>query len=406
MTLQGGNGDHHTGDAPAAAAAAAQAHSGLRLAAIDGRLTAAAQRLAADCLGGPDGSAPAGPAQRLPQAPPGAAAADDGLPAMLAQASAAAAGCPPQPRSDAALAALNGVLGDHLQRCGHPLAMRPQLRQRAAAVDLQAQGEPAPDQLLLLVHDLCQSDLGWQRDGHDHGQVLARALGAAAVYARYNSGLAIADNGLALARLIEPLVAGWPVPLRRLVLIGHGMGGLVARSACAQAQALGLRWPDRLRQMLFLGVPHQGLPRAGVGHWLHRVMAVSPPVAPYDGLSQLRSAGLADLREGRLLPGAWQPPARRGSAARGAPAAPLPVPLPAGVDCYAIAGTAGGCGRAGSKRSDGLVTVASALGRHRLAARRLALDERHCWVGAGLRHLDLLSDPVVYRRMLGWLQAH
>jgi len=27
------------------------------------------------------------------------------------------------------------------------------------------------------------------------------------------------------------------------------------------------------------------------------------------------------------------------------------------------------------------------------------------WVGHGIHHLDLLSDPAVYRRMLGWLGA-
>ena len=54
---------------------------------------------------------------------------------------------------------------------------------------------------------------------------------------------------------------------------------------------------------------------------------------------------------------------------------------------------------------DGLVMVESALGRHRRTAMRLHFPEGHCWVGHGIHHLDLLSDPVVYRKLLGWLQT-
>ena len=54
---------------------------------------------------------------------------------------------------------------------------------------------------------------------------------------------------------------------------------------------------------------------------------------------------------------------------------------------------------------DGLVMIDSALGRHRRAVMQLHLSDDHCWVGHGIHHLDLLSDPVVYRKMLGWLQA-
>jgi pimeloyl-ACP methyl ester carboxylesterase len=45
----------------------------------------------------------------------------------------------------------------------------------------------------------------------------------------------IADNGNELVGLLDELVAGWPVPVTEIVLIGHSMGGLVARSAALQA---------------------------------------------------------------------------------------------------------------------------------------------------------------------------
>jgi len=52
------------------------------------------------------------------------------------------------------------------------------------------------------------------------------------VYLHYNSGLHVSINGRAFAGLIEDLLRAWPVPVQELVIIGHSMGGLLARSAC------------------------------------------------------------------------------------------------------------------------------------------------------------------------------
>ena len=192
----------------------------------------------------------------------------------------------------------------------------------------------------------------------------------------------------------------WPVPLQRISIVGHSMGGLVARSAVAQATAAGQRWPALLQQMVFLGTPHHGAPLERAGNWLHRLMGLSPYAAPFTRLSRLRSLGITDLRHGNLLPSDWQEASRYDHADRRAP-----LPLPTGVDCYAIASTVGKPGSGGSLLGDGLVTVDSALGRHRRAAMRLKLPADHTWVGHGIHHLDLLSDPLVYRKLLGWLQA-
>lgn len=309
-------------------------------------------------------------------------------------------GAVPSPRRDAVVAALNGVLGDHLLHSGNPLALPFQLRQGGQPLDAAALGPQAPGRVLLLVHGLCMSDTGWRRNGHDHGQALAPALGAAPVYASYNSGLHISHNGLALSQALESLVRDWPVPLARLDIVGHSMGGLLARSALAQAAAAGHTWPARLQSLVFLGTPHHGAPLERAGNWLHRVMDLSPYVAPFTRLSRLRSQGITDLRHGNLLDADWQGRNRYDGVDHR-----QPVPLPAGVQAWAIAATAGGPGQRGSKVGDGLVTVDSALGHHRQPARRLNLAAGHTWVGQGIHHLDLLSDPVVFRKLLGWLQA-
>ncbi len=323
----------------------------------------------------------------------------DGLDGLLAPFDRAlAVPATPSPRRDALVAALNGVLGDHLLRSGNPLALPFQLRQGGQPLDAATLGPQAPGRVLLLVHGLCMSDVGWCRNGHDHGQALAPALGAAPVYAFYNSGLHISQNGRALSQALESLLQRWPTPLTRLDIVGHSMGGLVARSALAQAAAAGHTWPARLQSLVFLGTPHHGAPLERAGNWLHRVMDLSPYVAPFTRLSRLRSQGITDLRHGNLLDADWQGHNRYDSADHR-----TPVPLPAGVQAWAIASTVGGPGQRGSLVSDGLVTVDSALGHHRRPAMRLGLPAGHTWVGHGIHHLDLLSDPLVYRKLLSWM---
>jgi triacylglycerol esterase/lipase EstA (alpha/beta hydrolase family) len=54
------------------------------------------------------------------------------------------------------------------------------------------------------------------------------------VYLRYNTGLHISHNGQTLAELLNRLHVLWPAaaeePLKETVLVGHSMGGLVARA--------------------------------------------------------------------------------------------------------------------------------------------------------------------------------
>ena len=322
----------------------------------------------------------------------------DGLLAPFDQALDAAPGTA-TPRRDALVAALNGVLGDHLLRSGNPLALPMQLRQGGLPLNLTTLGPQTPGRVLLLVHGLCMNDLGWLRNGHDHGRALAPVLGAAPIYAFYNSGLHVSHNGLALSQALQALVQQWPVPLTRLDIVGHSMGGLVARSALAQATAAGHDWPARLQSLVFLGTPHHGAPLERAGNWLHRVMDLSPYAAPFTRLSRLRSQGITDLRHGNLLDSDWQGHNRQDAADHRSP-----VPLPVGVAAWAVASTVGGPGVRGSMVSDGLVTVDSALGRHRKPAMRLNIPADHTWVGHGIHHLDLLSEPLVYRKLLGWMQ--
>ncbi len=295
------------------------------------------------------------------------------------------------PQRDAVVAALNGLHGDHLQRTGNPLAITMALRHGGQALDPlnSAAVVKAPTgRVLLLVHGLCMTDAQWQRDGHDHGAMLAEAGGFTPVYLRYNSGLHVGDNGERFAALLEALLEHWPVPVQELVIVGHSMGGLVARSACSHAARSQHQWPSQLKKLVFLGTPHHGSPLERGGHGIDRLLQLSPYSAPLAALGKARSAGIQDLRHGNVLRGA-----------------PVHVALPPDVACYAVAATLAGKRKPLAERllGDGLVPVDSALGRHPDPGRTLRFLPSHRFTSTETGHLEMLSHPAVAAQLKAWL---
>ena len=310
-----------------------------------------------------------------------------------------------RPAMEAALAALNGVVGDHLAATGNPLAIPMRLRRDGVPLELgrsslAAAIPGAGPRILVLVHGSCMNDLLWNRRGRDLGAALASELGYTAVYLHYDSGLHVSTNGRELASLLERLVAAWPVPVAELSIVAHSMGGLVSRSACHQAEQAGHRWPRRLRRMVFLGTPHHGAPAERLGNWVNVVLDAAPFTGPLARLPRIRSAGVTDLRHGNLLDEDWQGRDRFG---RG-PDRRRPVPLPRGVKCLAVAASASK-GPGGPVRGDGLVPVDSALGRHRDPARTLDLPPSGRFIAWGAGHLDLLDRPEVHAHVRDWMRG-
>jgi pimeloyl-ACP methyl ester carboxylesterase len=217
----------------------------------------------------------------------------------------------------------------------------------------------------------------------------------------YNTGLHVSTNGRALADALESLVAAWPVPVARLVVVGHSMGGLVARSAVHYGARSHHRWIRVLDSLVFLGTPHLGAPLERAGNLVDGLLGAVPWTAPFARLGRVRSAGITDMRHGSVVDDDWV--GRDRFARRGA--LRHPVPLPAGVACFAIAGslsaTIGGERR--RMRGDGIVTVASALGLHADPRIDLAISPARRWIAPSTGHLVLLGSPRVQDRMCDWL---
>ena len=290
---------------------------------------------------------------------------------------------------DALLAAINGVLGDHLEQVANPLAIR---------MSLRAQADASP-RIVVLAHGLCMNDRQWLHDGVDHGAMLHQERAYTPVYLHYNSGRHISVNGREFARRLQELVDTWPVPVAQLVIVGHSMGGLVARSACVAAEEEGLAWLPLLSKMVFLGSPHHGAPLEKGGNWINFITDLNAYSAPFSRLAKIRSAGITDLRHGSVLDADWR--GRDRFAHTGAPAA-MPA-LPAHVRCFAVAGTFGRTQGSLADRvaGDGLVPLASALGQHADPARTLRFAGHA--VLTETSHMALLSSPAVRERLLAWL---
>jgi pimeloyl-ACP methyl ester carboxylesterase len=300
-------------------------------------------------------------------------------------------GVPTETRN-AWVSAINGVYGDHLERTANPLAIEMSFLHEGEVIDPGHPGglqHDAAGRVLLAIHGLCLNEQHWTRDGHHRIASVAEATGHTLVQLRYNSGRSIDTNGRSLAAMLQALLERWPVPVTQLVIVGHSMGGLVARSAMQHGTAAGHSWRGLLRKLFSLGTPHHGAPLERGGNRLDYVMELSPYVAPFTSLGKARSAGITDLRYGSITHDQQEF-----------------VPLPVDVECYALAATLGKRRGLMADRliGDGLVPLDSALGRHPDAGRTLAIPKNRQWVGYEMGHLELLGRPEVYSQLEHWLR--
>lgn len=317
------------------------------------------------------------------------------------------------PTGSLVLGALNGAFGERFAADGDPLELAMTLRHRGhdlplAPAALRRAFPLSSGRVAVLVHGLCLTEASWRTDATDDegpfAQRLRHELGYDVVALRYNSGRRIPANGAELATLLERLCAAWPAEggVRELVLIGHSMGGLVCRSACAVGAIAGHHWIDPLRHVVTLGTPHLGanLERASATvAWAADLLPETRIVAD---LLDLRSDGVLDLRDGSLVhddvplrSDRW-PWGERGTA----------VPLLEGVRHHAVGVTLARDPSSWLARTvvgDLLVTPTSAAARAR-GERRLAFPEDDVVVLGGLSHFDLLHHPRVYEHLRHWLR--
>jgi len=156
--------------------------------------------------------------------------------------------------------------------------------------------------VVVFLHGLGENDDSWAlRRGTaagTYGERLADDTDWTPVYLRANTGLPIAENGAALAGLLEDLVAAWPTGVRRIALVGHSMGGLIMRAAGAVRTESENPWTALVTDVVTLGTPHLGAPLEHTVNLGARALRVLPESAPLGRILEYRSVGILNLRSG------------------------------------------------------------------------------------------------------------
>ena len=311
---------------------------------------------------------------------------------------------PAQPvagRNLALRSAINGVFGDALVRSGSALAVNMGFHAGGAALPLtRAALAGLQPRLVVFIHGLAcdeqswlQADRAWAAsewaavlpagERIHYGALLDHEFGTRSIYLRYNSGRSVDDNATEFSKLLDTLVDLAPATLRDVVIVGHSMGGLVARAACDLARVQRLGWRQRMRLLICLGTPHQGARLEQLGHLTSAALDVSNVTQPLARIANARSQGIKDLRHGRAGTG----PAEN-------VAADIPLRLIVGGLADASSNVVGQA--FGRLLGDGLVS------RHSAADDGLAGDVQRVEL-AGLGHMALLNHPRVYAALRGWL---
>lgn len=305
------------------------------------------------------------------------------------------------PRGRFVVSAVNGLIGHKLRDEGSGLAIELGVRVGGADVPLdpdaiaESFGEPT-DALVVFVHGLCETEDYWNRrsrplrqDGHgrdastpSYGARLAAEEGWSPVYVRANTGLSVAESGVALSALLSRLVDAWPTEVRRIAFVGHSMGGLIVRAACAVHTEDGRDWKPLVSDIVTLGTPHLGSP---VERSIERGMKLSrkvPELSPYVRVFQSRSTGVLDLHDGMPEDAAEVPQARYHLVAATLSSSPRDV----------VAGTIG----------DYLVPYRSAIAKPRGGPEIFPRADVLHVPRAG--HFDLLNHDAVHDALRQWLR--
>lgn len=294
---------------------------------------------------------------------------------------------------------LNGVMGDHLVNHHNPLAVPMVLYDRYDYI----QQRKISGRVIILCHGLCMSHLSWHvSKDHDLGErLMSSQPNSTILYLNYNTGQRISTNGRSLSKLLQDLVVNNP-DIIHIDLIGHSMGGLVARSALFYGKQQGFDWVKRVSNLVTLGSPHHGASLERIGNFIQEMIAKLPFAGSLAKLGDLRSAGIIDLRHGSIRDADWQSLERRSVLP---PEFRHPTPLPLHVRTYLIASTlveGHYDSKAASLLGDGLVTVDSALGEH-TGDHALLVPKGRTAVFYGVSHYNLLYSDRVHNQVIAWL---
>lgn len=329
---------------------------------------------------------------------------------------------PPDPRSpdaatpaeskasvvDHAESAVNALYGDYLHRTRNALDLGMTFRHQGKELPLEREvlRQRIPDgsgKIVLFIHGLACTEWVWNISAEEFygdpqvnfGTLLRDELGYTPLYIRYNTGRHISENGRLLSTLLTDLVAEYPLDVEEISLVGHSMGGLLARSAADYGSRQNAAWLQCLRRVVCLGTPNLGAPLEKGANVLSALLGAfdTPGAQIPSEVLNTRSAGIKDLRFGYTVDEEWlgRNPDRLLADNR------HNVPLVDGVEYYFVAAsvTRDPDHPMGVLLGDLLVRPASAAGQAADPTRRIPF--RSGRVFSGMNHLHMANHPQVYQ---------
>jgi pimeloyl-ACP methyl ester carboxylesterase len=301
-----------------------------------------------------------------------------------------------------AISTLNAWIGDYLSETDNELQQPMAFFQDNRPVAPEDLASPATGKVCVLVHGLSCNESLWnfpaphERGGY--GELLERRCGYMPLYLRFNTGLRVSINGKQLAGLLERFCVRYDAAVTELLLIGHSLGGLVLRSACAVGSKAGQDWVSRVRHVVYLGSPHLGAPLEKATNVTTNVLGLFNTTATrvIRDVLNTRSAGVKDLRYGNLVDQDWFDcdPDELMNNRR------VPIPWLATARHHLAVGQAlTGVGTFG----DAMVRPDSAAGRAQ-GLQPGAPAGSDVQVMQGLDHLALARHPAVYEHIERWVK--
>lgn len=306
---------------------------------------------------------------------------------------------PLTPKLHFLLGALNGIFGDYLLENHNPMGLPMTLYDHYGSVQ---QGE-LNGHIVIFIHGLCMNHLDWSH--YQYGDIGEKLLAQRAhntmLYLNYNTGRRISANGRSLSNILEDLITKNP-NITEISLIGHSMGGLIARSALFYAKQNMYRWFHHVENLVCIGSPHHGAMLERLSFNLQDKLGRLPIIKILSQLVNIRSNGILDLRYGSVRDDDWEHnDARIGSLDDNR----KPAPLPSHINTFFIAGTIEQENKEISALKaigDYLVSVSSALGEHPDPRFHLKVPDAHKAIFYGLNHLEIQYHPCVAEQIARW----
>lgn len=284
--------------------------------------------------------------------------------------------------------------------------------------------------VVVMVHGLMIDESCWKGAVNPFAATLEARFGWTPLYVRYNTGLHISENGRQLADLLRELHLTWGDDLGRVHLIGHSMGGLVARSCLEWLRRDNHEVLNHVDRLLLMCTPNGGVEveqlRYGIENGLRLIGDLAPQLIetlmpPEKSNPKMRevaldtlirtastaaariprlatgaalafvsfpSDGIRDVRFGYMQPEEWQ--AHRSDEHAFMTNHRRPLPPPEHVRTYAIAASLWPTTTdvPSRVRNDGIVTVAS------VAAQTLDFDDIRVIANGRFKELPLLLHQV------------